>query len=1246
MKVDKLPIILLFLIFIVGCSTKQKHTRTKLIWHNANGYRWATLIPFQNGETGFKQLPSKRTGITFNNHLSDKDITENRLLLSGSGVAAGDINGDGLPDLYFTALDGPNKLYLNEGNFHFRDITKSAGVALRGYTCAGAVFADVNGDSKLDLLVTTYNHGTILFLNDGNGHFKRDKNSGLDSTAVGGTTMTLVDIDEDGDLDLYVAHYNDRTVRDLYTARELGGRNVAKKQGSSFRVKKKFRKYYTIIDSRFGPTLEETGVKDELYVNKGGIGKKWRGFKKVKNLKSHFLSPTGKKIGLSKNWGLTARFEDINGDGLLDLYVCNDYWTPDQFWINQGNGIFKQINPLYFRHMSFASMSVAVGDINNDGSPDLFVSDMLSPLHSLKLQQNKNLDPFKPHVGEIKNQPQYSRNMLFVNRGDNTFTETARYSGVAASGWTWASTFLDVNLDGWQDLLVNTGYLYDVLDLDTQMLLSKIDQRHPYNLQAYRKDILRFPPLKLVNKAYKNNGDFTFTNVSEKWGFRGKDISQGMAKADLNNDGALDLVTNRMNQTVGIYENTTAKPRIDVRLIGDKPNTQAIGARVILRGGSLPQYRQVISGGSYLSGSDTQLMFAPCKKYTNCVLIINWPDGKKSQIDSVWANRIYEISESAIVTKKDTTSQPKRPRPVFKDASNKLNFKEHEDTYDDFKRQPLMPLKLSQLEPGMAWIDYNGDGRPDLFETSGKGGCPAVFENIGHGRFKKRKFPKFRCAKQGDQSAIIGWRTAKGMNIVIGRSNYEQRFPKGPSAYKYVVRRGHVVSIEPIPGVPSSTGPLAAADYNEDGTVGLFVGGRVIPGQYPQAANSRLFKNIDGHFVLDKVNSKLLRNIGMVTGAVFTDYNQDGWPDLLLSTAWGTLKLFENDHGRFRDVTKKVGLAKYCGWWNGVATGDFNNDGHPDIVATNLGTNSRYRLLPGHPLCMYYDNRYSAGIHGIPDIIQANYDTAMNAYVSIIRHVNDYSSVQPINTYRVKSYHDYATSSLKKLVGPPVLEKLPYKQINTLRSMVFISKSGRQFAAHSLPRAAQLTANFDASVADYNNDGNEDVFLSQNFFEMPPGNARLDGGRGLWLKGDGQGYFVAVPGQKSGIKIYGEQRGAALGDFNEDGKIDLAVSQNGNKTKLYVNQTAKRGLRIRLAGPSGNCDAIGASIRLVYPDGTKGPRREIQAGSGYWSQNSFIQVMGYTASSKPTAIMVKWPNGIKEKVNTQPKKWNYVISYR
>ncbi len=1182
MKIKVLSFIILTL-GLAGCGRYGIDSGANLKWHRGPGYQWAELKPDKNGKTGFRELKPGDTGITFVNHLTKKDIVKNRLLLNGSGVTAGDIDGDGLADLYFTSLDGTNKLYKNLGGFHFKDITNQAGVALSGYKCSGATFADVDGDGDLDLLVTTYHHGTILFLNDGKGNFTRDRDDGIDTTLQGGTTMSLADIDGDGDLDLYVAHYRGKTIRDSYTPAELSADKIVEKDGKSFKVKAPFNKHIMIIHGRKGLTLREYGLKDALYINRGMKNGKWQGFEKVTDLKDRFLSYDGKKMGLEPDWGLTARFEDLNNDGLPDLYVCNDYWTPDRVWINQGNGVFKAMNPLAMRHYSYSAMSMAVGDVNNDGLADFFVSDMLSPSHERRFTEYNTISPFGSKVGEYKNQPQYSRNTLYVNRGDNTFSETAQYSNVFASDWSWASVFMDVNLDGYQDIIVNNGYSYDVRDLDTQLKLNKLNQRRPYNLEAQLQGLLEFPPLKTRNDIFRNNGNMTFTNVGEKWGFHDKDVSQGLAIADLNNDGTLDVIDNRLNQNAAIYENTTPAPRIAVRLVGEIPNIQAIGTKVSLNGGPAFQVQQVISGGNYLSGSDTQLMFAAGKKNKDRILTITWPNGNISTIDSVRSNRIYKIYQDSIAVQPGKPTRIVRQKPVFEDVSKKLDFTEHEDTYDDFSRQPLLPIRLSQEEPGMAWIDYNGDGRPDLFETSGKGGKLAVFRNEGHGNFQKMNFKDLRNAS-GDQTAVIGWQTSKGTDIVVGSSNYEQSSDKDPWRVSVSIFKRKINRSWPLACKFASTGPLAAADYNHDGTVDLFVGGRFIPGEYPKSASSGLYKNIHGHFVLDKANSAILDKIGMVTGAVFTDYNRDGWPDLLLSTSWGTLKLYENDHGTFHDVTKKVGLDIYKGWWNGIATGDFNNDGYPDIVATNWGLNSRYKIVDSHPLRMYYSDLNS---DGKLDILEAAYDTAIGDYVPT-RPLNEMIASVPSIAHRLKSYKNYASFSLREIIGP-VLDVVPYKEINTLQSMVFMNEHGKSFSAHPLPLQAQLTPAFDASVGDFNNDGNEDIFLSQNFFDVPKGESRQDDGRGLWLEGDGQGNFKAVPGQISGIKIYGEQRGATLGDFNADGRVDLAVSQNGGPTKLYLNQTPKKGLRIRLIGPGPNKDAVGSAIRLVYKNGKKGP---------------------------------------------------------
>ena len=1227
----------LFLSALVGILISCSQVNRNQKWHEESGYRWTKIDP-GNGKTGFKKLNSEKIGINFKNHLPDSLIIKNRILLDGSGVATGDINNDGRPDIYFCQLDGPNKLYENMGNMHFKDITDSAGIAQKGYYSTGAVFADIDGDTDLDLLVTSLNNKNNIYLNDGKGHFTRDKNSGLGKSR-GSTSIALADIDGDGDLDLYITNYRQKSARDVFNPKKLSWQNTVIKEGDKYELKPQFKSYYTLLHQKQGrPVRRKIGRIDELYINQGGIGKKWKGYRKIKskNLGRHFLSSAEDPQGLKPDWGLTAKFHDINGDGLPDLYVCNDYWTPDRLWINQGNGIFKSADEKSIRNFSYSAMSVAFSDINGDGSSDIFVSEMLSPIHQRQLRQSGS-ETFSSGPGSFLKRPQYNQNSLYLNRGDTTFAEIANFSGLAASGWSWASKFIDVDLDGAQDLIVNTGNLFDLLDMDTQYQTQQEIMKGSVKDQSY---LLEYPSLKLVNKIYRNNGDLTFTDYSKKWGFNNKDVSQGMATADLDNDGDLDIINNRLKQKTSIYENTVTAPRIEVKLKGLPPNTQAIGAKLTLTGGAKPQRRQVSSGGGYESGSQPVEMFAANGSNSLYHLAIRWPSGAKTTLDSLKANRIYEIDEPESEGGKAEPSENNngKVKTIFKDVSGKMSYSHHDDLYPDFKIQPLLPERLSQEGPGMAWIDYNGDGNEDLWITSGKGGTTGILKYTGKGTYRSISLPDISYTASGDQTSIVGWSTQKSTVVVIGSANFEQKTARVPSAYIYnITSTGHI-SKQSIPGVPSTTGPLAAADYDGDGDVDLFIGGRSLPYFYPANATSRLYKNEDGNFILDQKNAKAFKKVGMVTSAVFSDIDGDGDSDLILATEWGPIKIFRNDNGLFHNVTAKWGMNKFYGWWKGLTVGDFNNDGRMDIVATNLGNNNSYKVYKNHPLKMYYDD--FNGDHHL-DIIESHYDSTLQGYVPR-RRAYAFNSEVPSVVQNVKDNTDYAHSTLYDLLRGS-LKMIDYKKINTLKSMVFIN-NGSSFKGHPLPTKAQLSTAFNAGVADINNDGNEDIFLSQNFFALPSQTPQMDAGRGLLLKGNGKGNFKAISGNKSGLKIYGEQRGAAFSDFNKDGRVDLAVSQNDAPVKLYLNQTPTRGYRIRLSGPKDNKNGINSSIRLVYRDGSKGPRREILAGSGYWSQNSPVQIMG--AAKKVAKIEIDWFDGTKQFVNVSPNKKDYTIIHK
>ncbi|MFH5883459.1 FG-GAP-like repeat-containing protein [Halalkalibaculum sp. DA3122] len=1215
---------------LAGCSASPE-----LQWNEETNYRWAEISPGFFGETGFSPRSPSQTGIHFENRITEEQIAENRHYLNGSGVAAGDIDGDGLVDLYFAGLDTPNKLYKNRGGMQFEDVTAESGVSHEGYYSTGAVFADVDGDGDLDLLVTAMHKQNVLYINDGNGIFFKKEDSGL-GAAKGSMTMDLADIDGDGDLDLYVTNYKEKSVKDIYTTEELEWNNILKEpyneqnQTGPFTLVSPFDEHYQLFMSRDNRLVgaAETGEKDELYINEEGT------FRKVTDTGDTFLDANGAPLGLQPDWGLTAKFQDLNGDGFPDLYVCNDFFPKDRIWMNLGDGTFREADWKSVRNMSFSAMAVDFSDINRDGQLDMFVTEMLSPDHERRLRQMGSDDPTPNRTDSIQAQPQYNRNSMYLKREDDTYAEIAYLSNTEATGWSWATRFIDINLDGYEDLIINTGYTYDILDIDTQAGMIRQGRNMDENFDLL---IGRAPKLDLSNKFLMNNGDLTFRDRSSEWGFGEPDVSHGLATADLDNDGDLDFASNRLNSSAAVFENTSRASRIAVRLRGDAPNVRGIGASVRLIGPAMTQERQLSAGGDYLSGSTPLAMFAADEE-ADYTIEVTWPDGAFSVVNEVEANRIYEIQKSGATTgRKDNGNIFTSGEPVFEDVSGRIGHTHHEDPFDDSTLQPLLPGKLSTLGPGISWVDIDDDGDDDLLVASGKGGTLGAFRNRGDGTFEPVTESPFDEIAPGDQTAILGWSTARGTNLMVGSANYEQGNPRAPSAYQYRRTPGTQFEQSGTLSNYSTTGTLAAADYDNDGDVDLFLGGRFVPAHYPRDATSRLFKNENGSFVLDAQNSRKLGEIGLITGAVFSDYDQDGDQDLLLSRGWDSVILMENDGGVFNDISAQVGLDQYKGWWRGIATGDFNNDGRPDIVVANVGLNSSYQMKFGDPLRMYYTDLN--GDRRV-DIIETHANREGH-YVPR-KKLYEYNTL-PVISNRFQSYRAFAGSDMQDIFGSR-LSQIPYKAVNDLRHMVFIN-TGEGFDAKPLPVRSQFSAAFHVGVADFNNDGNEDLFLSQNYFGMPREVPRLDAGRGLWLRGDGTGNFTPLAGSESGIKVYGEQRGAAFSDINNDGKVDLAVTQNDAETKLYLNRTRKPGYRVTLQGPEQNSDALGSAIRLVYGNGEKGPLREIQAGSGYWSQNSFTQVMGSRSNHNVAEIEVHWFDGRRQRVELKEEKREYLIEF-
>lgn len=1180
-----------------------------------------------SGKTGFTRIETSTSGIAFTNRISDIQISINRLLEDGAGVAAGDVDGDGLCDLYFCGLESHNALYRNLGDWRFEDVTSASGVACEGQLSTGSVLADLDGDGDLDLLVNALGKGTRQFVNDGKGRFQEAAQSGL-VQRFGSRTLALADVDGDGDLDLYVTNYRTTTARDAPVTVKV------KQVGGRWEVPPEHRDRF-VAESSVNSTLAllEYGEPDFLYLNDG------RGrFEAVSWTEGRFLDEAGQPLTAPpRDWGLTAMFRDLNDDGAPDLYVCNDYFTPDRIWLNQGQGRFRALPRLALRKTCYAAMAVDFGDLNRDGHDEIFVTEMLSRDHVRRQVQHSLLEMMPLPAwgwgwpdGVADTRVQVMRNTLSLNRGDGTYAEIAQYSGLEASEWTWGSILCDVDLDGFEDVLIANGHGRDLANSDA---LAEID-RLPKAVtpEARLKTLDLFPPMPLPHLLFRNRGDLTFEEVSHAWGFDVVGVANGMTLADLDNDGDLDVVLNNLNRAAVLLRNDSVAPRVAVRLKGGRGNTQGIGAKIRVTGGPVPQSQEAICGGRYLSAADPLRVFA-AGRATNLTIEVRWPSGKRSLVAEARPNSTYLIAETDATA--TTPPKPAATSPWFEDRSALLQHVHHEAPFDDFGRQPLLVRRLSALGPGVAWCDLNGDGADDLVIGSGRGGTLRVLLNNGGGGFGAIAAPAWATPAPDDLTGMAVWSNEPGStSLLVGLANYETGDPKGAAVLRYDVFFGAIQNTVAVPGDTSSVGPIAIADLEGDGDLDLFVGGRVMGGRYPAAAGSRIYRCVEGKFVLDPQNTEFLAAAGLVSGAVWSDLTGDGLPELVLATEWGPVRLFRNDRGQLKawdppverlgdDGTPPSGraltLSRLTGWWTGVTTGDFDGDGRLDLVVGNWGLNCKYRAHLDDEVRVYHGD---LDANEVWDAIEAYWEPALKKVVPWCDRKTMRAAI-PIVGERFHSYLEYGRASVEEVCGDG-FARLSELRANTLQSMVFLNREGG-FAAQPLPLEAQLSPVFAVCVGDHEGDGYEDVFLGQNFFGTDLETGRYDAGRGLWLRGDGRGGFTAVPGHESGVIVYGEQRGAALADYDGDGRVDLVVCQNAAETKLYRNARGKPGLRIRLAGAPGNASGIGSVIQLNR-EGRWGPARELHGGSGFWSQDSAAPVMSCT-SGDPTEIRVRWAAG-------------------